>query len=483
MENLKENSFASYRKNYDEYCLQLIVGILILLSLFVGAFANLEITFLVITAVLSVFLFLATKNNTIFIPKFLLILLVFQNFLIGVGAHLGKNESENLQYLTQVPTILIYILGIIYWLKNFKINFQNIIPALMILLLIGSFLVSTANTFSKVAYFRNFSCFLFVFIIGKNTIFDKSDKYEFARFMRNLGVFVVIVGIILMLLPLSVWSAIGVKEVYIAKANPELTGYVPNRFYTSVYKAEIYRMASLYYEPVNLSYFLAGCLIPSVSLFLSKKNVVNIVSIIILVLGILLTVGKGGFLLCMLSVLFLNFHYFFKLFNLDKKSIFTIVILLGITVLWLFSKYYYENIGAAAKPHFWAITNTFQNIFKNPLGVGLGNGGNLAYVGSAVYDSESDWLSSGGETGLLGMTYQLGIQYLLLVILFFAIISKKIYNSSINSNIEKTLLAYLPITLLLCFIFQENTFTPQCIVPFMLLLSSYSYKKSFEVEI
>ena len=78
------------------------------------------------------------------------------------------------------------------------------------------------------------------------------------------------------------------------------------------------------------------------------------------------------------------------------------------------------------------------------------------------------------------MGYQIGIIGIILFILILSILSINAYNYYKN-NIElknKTdylglLSLYMPIILLVVFTFQENTFTPQCIVPYMLIQGSF----------
>ena len=48
-------------------------------------------------------------RNSEMIPKLVIILLVFQNFSIGAGAHLAGNVSDRLSLITQVPTMFIVI--------------------------------------------------------------------------------------------------------------------------------------------------------------------------------------------------------------------------------------------------------------------------------------------------------------------------------------------------------------------------------------
>ena len=76
-----------------------------------------------------------------------------------------------------------------------------------------------------------------------------------------------------------------------------------------------------------------------------------------------------------------------------------------------------------------------------------------------------DWLSSGGETALMSFMYQLGMQG----VLVFAICLTSTHIDFKNNDFRMIMYCYLPFILLGISLLQDNTYTPQCIVPFMLL--------------
>ena len=83
---------------------------------------------------------------------------------------------------------------------------------------------------------------------------------------------------------------------------------------------------------------------------------------------------------------------------------------------------------------------------------------------------EDGWLSTGAESGMMGLIYQLGYPFFVIFASIFLIIGFK----NIRNN-KNFLIAFLPIIFLIVSIFQENTFTPQCLgITFIVAGSIYS---------
>ena len=107
-----------------------------------------------------------------------------------------------------------------------------------------------------------------------------------------------------------------------------------------------------------------------------------------------------------------------------------------------------------------------DGIRKNPLGYGIGSAGNLLKTADMTVSSRMDV----AETGLVNMVYQLGV---VPAILFGWLLLST--SRGTLRNYEETrediylLFTYIPLILLVISIFQENTFTPQCIIPYMII--------------
>jgi hypothetical protein len=221
-------------------------------------------------------------------------------------------------------------------------------------------------------------------------------------------------------------------------------------------------MGSLYYEPVSLAYFFSFALLVAFFGSWTSSWTKRVIPVAITGFGLLLTFGKGGYLIAALAVLCIFATRVLGLMfrRLPRKvhvAISVLCMLLGTAV---FSIWYYQNIGAAASQHFWGIIQTWGSVTQRPWGYGLGTGGNAA----TILNGSDQWLATGGETALMAFMYQLGIQG----ILAFIWCVNRTRSSFAEKNNFYSLFAFLPVILLGISLLQDNTFTPQCIVPFML---------------
>lgn len=398
-------------------------------------------------------------------------LLVFQNAAIGIGAHIAGNTSESLKLMTQIPFLTIGILWILFLLVNQSRKSKHMIRNsrilfLILLMAIGTAYLSGHGALSSILMnIRNLTVFFMTFEIGYHCI--KSDK-DFIRMQKGflkLSLFILIVGIVLLITGYPGYEAIGIKEVYIAKGAPFDGEGLDGRFYTTLISRTLTRMGSLYYEPVNLGYFYAVAFLVAWFGNWTAHTQKRIIFVILNGLGLLLTFGKGAYLLSGTVILCVYGMRFLKrMFSIvPSKVLRRTAVSVMIAAVGVFCIYYYQEIGAASRPHFIAIMLTWQNVLRKPLGYGLGTGGNMA----AIFDSNTDaWLASGGETALMSFMYQLGIQGVL--IFGLCLISLSIKNNMKHKR-HMDIFYYIPIVLLGISLMQDNTFTPQCITSFMLL--------------
>lgn len=398
-------------------------------------------------------------------------LLVFQNFCIGIGAHFASNTDSSLKYLTQIPFLVIAIIWVIQqfiYIKDGKIILDKTKKSFILLLIciLFSMLIGRGNIQSILVNFRNLTTFYMAYEIGKNNL-NNSDNLKFfiERFLR-IAKLMLLAGIAILILGDEIYIKMGIKEVYIAKGSPILNGNLDGRFYTTLISKQYMRMGSLYYEPVNLAYFFAIAFI--VSIFYKREvNKINTINTIILMgIGLLLTYGKGGYLIVGTVFLCIFVQKFFEvlLHKLSKRWLYIMTVIIIIFIISVFCIFYYKNIGAAATPHFWGVIRTWKSVLKRPYGHGLGTGGNMAQV----FNSDAgSWLETGGETALMSFMYQIGIQGVLALLLCMYRISINKINKKLD--IFYRVFSFIPIVLLGISLLQDNTFSPQCIIPFMLL--------------
>ncbi len=134
----------------------------------------------------------------------------------------------------------------------------------------------------------------------------------------------------------------------------------------------------------------------------------------------------------------------------------------------IIQKYYSDDFGTAN--HFYGIITGISGIAENPWGYGIGSAGNLLKTGQGLLSEMNV-----SETGLINMIYQIGVfPSVLFIILLLGTSSGTLENYRKTGNAQYLLFTYIPFVLLLISIFQENTFTPQCIIPYMVFQGSFS---------
>jgi hypothetical protein len=404
-----------------------------------------------------------SQRKSVVLPELILVLLLFQNFCIGVGAHFGENIDSSIQLLTQVPSLLIFVsFFAIILAQRSEIKPIFIVYALF---LVGYFLFGRSHFQTAIVYLRNFVIFYMGFVIGHNNLDTESKRSEFISFLIKLGIIAGIFGLIGLLFGERFFNLIGIKEVYIGKNWSDFNG-LPGNFSTIFLGVWINRLASFYYEPVNFSYFI---FLASALAFLVNKKI----EFIFLLLCSSLTFGKGGALTFIFTLAAVLLHTSFKL-NATKRN-FTLINLVLIAsfvgTVWFISKF--QNSAFGTYSHFYGFFSAIPEILKKPLGYGLGSAGNIlrSYLNNRVYMAT--------ESALGTMGYQIGIVGLLLFFLIIRHMSKCTFMNvqRQNDHINYTLClfaSYLPFVLFLVSAFQENTLSPQVIIPYMLLVGAYA---------
>ena len=440
----------------------------ILATLFMSAATNAVHLGIAFCMVLSFFIAVnsySKKDSSCITFGFLLIIL--QNLLIGIGAKLGNNQSTDMMFLTQFPTVYIYVLGLWGLSQNRKFTIVDYVSWIIILIIGYEFVISSESISSKLVYVRNCSIFYFCYLVGKNYA-NRLTLNSFSNNVINISLFLVLIGIFMMLPSVNFWKAIGVDEVYISKGTTYDIAFredgFPVRYFTRIGDIRLYRMASILYEPVNLSYILCGSLL----LLIYNPIIRNkLIKSVVLLVGIILTVGKGGILILIICIIY---ELLIKISNnfLKDSNFKRILFMVGIIfVIYFIASAFNNFVGGSSDAHFKSIIITLQNVFSKPFGYGLGTGGN--------YGSNSGSYSNGQESGLMSVAYQMGIPFLIFFCVAFILIFLKIK----PKNRQNVLISFFPLAILIASLFQENTFGPQCIYIFIvstgILLGEDSY--------
>lgn len=410
-------------------------------------------------------------TGSIDVAKGIITLLLLQNFCIGLGAHVFYNQDDTLKLLTQLPFIIIFVIWFYLWgIKRSQIVSKKIKVCFVVLLACIAFaFFLDRGTFQTIAVtVRNLTVFYMAYEIGANSIKNEWEVNDFIKHILKWAVFLSVVGLLISIGGYDIYKTLGIHEVYIAKAAAFSEGRLDGRFYTSFFSDATYvRMGSIVYEPVNLAYFMALSVICA-KVINPWRGIKGKVCIAIVVIGLIFTFGKGGYMITGLAFLFYIIdNYLVGIRAFLGTKIFSILLLLVITVVTvLFAHYYISNYGLAALNHVWGVINTLASVIKKPIGYGIGTGGNAAQVLNESKITTDDWLASGGETAYMSFMYQIGVQGVIVLTSIFFLIAHDMKLR--KTKLEKTFY-YMPFILLGVSLLQDNTFTPQCIVPFMLL--------------
>ncbi len=421
------------------------------------------------------------KYNKMRILRICVIFLLFQNFVIGVMAHLLGYSGPDLSFLTQIPFLFVCLAFAITTLwrwqaeRGVHLKLEDYSFVILLLLLGSQFVISNGSTAAKIVGVRNYITFYLAYCIARECVNDKEELLVFFRFLVGLGIFAVLIGLILYPMSFSTWETIGIREVYLAKKDVIIGNSFPGRYHTNFLGYEVNRIASLYYEPVNFAYLISASLLVAVFAPWSQGVLKRTIASAFLTLGLFLTFGKGGMMITGLGI---AAYFFFKVLRWasrgEERRIKNILLLVLIPVIYFAGTYYVFHYDASTNPHFVGIVSTWKSVLQRPLGYGLGNGGNANLMfdgvgGNSYWEVYDAWLSSGGETALMAFIYQMGIPSFVVFFLCFHGVTTRVAKGN-GMGCFRYMVMMLPYILLSISIYQENTYTPQCIVPFMLLV-------------
>lgn len=367
------------------------IAAMVAICIFSASDQNRVIPGMVILAIYFLYLNIRyIKRHGIAVPKIAVALLVFQNFSIGIGAHIGEYDGNDLSFLTQVPTLFIGI-SYMFVLLNKKLEKRDIIYLIYVTLCFSFFFRGTGSITDKVTYFRNFILFYMAFSLGRYYLGEESEMRDFIRFFMKIAVMAALFGLLGMFLGTEFYHKIGVMEVYTAKHYVTFRNNLPGNFFTIIFGKWVNRLASFYYEPVNFSYFMAlACILA----FASRKSFL----FSLFLFCEILTFGKGGYLILGLSLICYILQKLLGQYNRKyaRRGILICAILSMAALVYIVQTYFTHDFGTYN--HFYGIYTGLIAVWKSPWGNGLGSAGNLI---KTIYFSSQDI----SETGLVNMAY------------------------------------------------------------------------------
>ena len=418
---------------------------------------KLSYIFLILTTFMFTFFAIFYLNKPEFLLYHLVISIVFQNLLIGLGNNITdyQNNGNNIKVLLIYKEVLaVFILSLLYfrYKKYIKLlKFEKVIFPFFLFLALSFLFSENTNLENQFFYLRQYSIVFVSYFIGRIIFFgmrnNSKNLYKIIKFIILLGVLSVFIGLIFYLIDrdLYIWNDwLNLNIVLQAKG---LQDGLPN-WYTPLGNFIVPRMFSIFFDVINLSYFILVALCCSLLL---KRNISIILIRAFLLLGLLLTLGKGALGIYLLVIIWVFFLYIIKL----KPSTFIFPLLSLLTVFFIIA--YNSEFRSSAIVHFNGFIQPLLNSYQYPLGNGLGSGG----IYYAMLAGIPAWnLSYMGTESFFGsLIYQLGYPGIIFYLIFFIgcihFLLKKAYNNKNNYNL--IVLSGVLFSILIISLFQEAT--------------------------
>ena len=346
----------------------------------------------------------------------------------------------------------------------------DIIFILYVVLCIAYCAYGKGGLIAKLTYLRNFIIFYPAFFIGKYCLNTHVKIQAFIDFVLKLAIFCTFMGIIAALAGTTFYKIIGVPEIYIAKRYTSFSeDGLPGNFRTFFLGAWRQRNIFPYYEPVNSSYFLA--LSASLAYAVKREK-----TFCVCLLGFCLTYGKGGMIVFAMTFMCMTAQKFLR--GRNEKFVRRFIIIGVFVCIFLFAYIIHTRFRDefGTYNHFYGILTGIRGVLSKPLGHGIGSAGNLIKTAELAKQDIS-------ETGLINLTYQIGIPgAMLFSYLFFSIGRQCVRNFRMEHSDLLLLCSFFPLALFIVSVFQENTYTPQCVAPYALIVGAMgNYRNTFGV--
>lgn len=373
-----------------------------------------------------------TKNSKyLFLDVFITV--VFQNVLIGIGLSIFGNQQtgNDVKWLLSFKDLNLYIL-LIYLLlqiiskkKFFMIKSQEIAFIIFIGIYLLCSLYFTKGTLqASLYYFRAFTIFPVMFFLGRfmNILGFKLRKLnEIFSSVSNISLVAAVVGIVFFLIPADskIWQELfSLGDLLVARGNAyNVVAY----WRTPIFGSYIRRIFSFVFDPISLSYILVTGIIfqiLEIKLFEKKDKKFNFIKLTILLISIVLTFGKGSWMLLAAVYLISYLLYFGKRF---RKQVYFLIIFVTICMFYIiFNQKHTSSIGVHLRGFIFPLRNSLNNIFGN----GLGTGGIYAWMmGDRIPGA---YTATGGESFYGTMIYQMGSLFFVVYMLFIKYICKNL---------------------------------------------------------
>lgn len=371
-------------------------------------------------------LFSLSFSNTTVLKMIFLICFLQNIILVALSKYLSSAEF-NILALSKDVYVMLFLAKLL--LSNKVMPIQVIFCVLsMALLAAMMFVFGTGELTGRMSCFRQLILPFLFYSVGRLCNLNNNQLNKLIRFFINVTIAAILFGFIEYAIGESLWEPLGLIEYAQHKgvADHLLSNNMFRSFYTYLTPTiRIRRMASVLVDPVIFSQIIAFATITCLFIKdLFEIQAIKFICMVILVLGLVLSNGKGGIVIALLSFcVLLRQSTNSKI--LSRLLLFSIVFI----IIYYFTYQIQEDLSGSA--HYNGLINGLQSLIRNPLGTGIGSEGNLAYLHNGLGYAQS----GAGESYIGSMIAQTGIIGLFInCVVFHFCISKSNYNKDIDTN-------------------------------------------------
>lgn len=391
-------------------------------------------------------------------PVFVVWLAAFQNVFLGMASpYLSPSHVRLLVGVNFMAATTWVVLATVQRGRGFLSRgsqWVSLAPLTIVAVIASSIAVFGFNGLAAVASIRNILTPALFFTLGWLIGWGRPDPATRRRYLSavaTIGVLVVIVGVVERFLAPGMWIELNVGDLWQKKGLTNLAGSgVPQNWWSAerIGGEQIRRMISTFADPVNLGTFLMLMMLSGYGL---KRPAIMILAL----LGIVLTVSKGGFLGCLVLIVV---HAYYRWTRVGFFAAGGVALMAGLA----FIGYSLRYATGSLLLHMAGAAFAIRGLTDYPLGRGVGRVGTIAQ--QFVDLGEQEILESG-----LGMIAgQLGLPGLGVYLLFMGLI---LYCVSKTPDVRERVVAVVAFwSISLNIVFNEVALSPNSSAGYFVLL-------------
>lgn len=390
------------------------------------------IPFLVGIVIISAF---ASLRSPYLMFKILLFLIVFQNFsLIILSNFLDSTAIFSLMICKDVcafAALIVYFMK--YKFRKIKITaIDFLIIAFISMNVLYLFFFHSSNLFAQLVSLKeNIMLYIFYFL-GRYLPLGQNQLNKTVKVLINFSIFIAVFGFIeRFFLGDQFWISLGIHElardqkVFDIFLFGEYGKEIASPMFYFVGNLSLRRMASIFAQPPLTAHFLA---LPFLILLFhpkiyTKDKIKIQITMMLIGLAIVLTIGRGGILIVLIGIIF-------KYFKKSHRKTALAIILLLLLIFGVNSMSHYFNLEYGiftlkhgGGRHVGGLMMALASL-TYPFGHGLASGGEKAsWYGNEEARYMSYWESYVGslgyQMGILGLVLFISINLLIFFRLFF----------------------------------------------------------------